>query len=91
MIGNKEPCAALSLIEFEGRRWIFYRSDTPGPIMKSKVYGVLTEAEGGLVAIMIEAGGWFIPRRLVKLHRPVSDIFLALLMATFHGLVFRRG
>ena len=91
VLTNKEPCTSLSLIGFEQEHYVLYKADTPGPVMKSKPYGVLTTREGELVAIIIEAGGWFIPKRLLKLFRPADDLLVALLMATYHGLVFRTA
>ncbi len=85
---NREPCSALSLIDFEGERLVFYRADTPG-FFRSKAYAVVTTASGELVAVLVEVPGWFRPRCHIKMYRSAHDVFIALLMATFHGLVFR--
>ena len=89
ILTNKEPCTSLSLIEFGGRHCILYKADSPGSLMKSKPYGVVTTPTGELLAIVIEAGGWFLPKRRIKLHGLTEDLFTALIMAVFHGLVFR--
>lgn len=88
---NKQPCTSLSLIEFDGEDYILYKADSPGPITKSIAYGVVTTRTGALVAIIIEAGGWFIPKRRIKLGRPAEDILIALMMAAYHGLVFKNN
>lgn len=85
---SREPCTALSLIDFEGERLVFYRADTPG-FFRSKAYAIVTTASGDLVAVIVEVPGWFRPKRHIKMYRPAHDVFIALLMATFHGLVFR--
>lgn len=85
---NREPCTALSLIDFEGERLVFYRADTVG-FFRSKAYAVVTTAAGDLVAVIVEVPGWFRPKCHIKMYRPAHDVFIALLMATFHGLVFR--
>lgn len=84
---NREPCTGLSLIDFEGERLVFYRADTPG-FFRSKAYSVVTNSSGQLVAVLVEVPGWFRPKCRIKLYRPAHDVFVALLMANFHGLVF---
>ena len=87
---NKEPCTGLFLIEFEGEQLVFYRASTPG-FLRPKHYAVVTTASGELVAVIVEVNGWIWANRYLKLHRPCHDVFVALLMATFHGLVFRTS
>ncbi len=85
---NKEPCSALSLISFEGEQLVFYRADTPG-FWRSTAYAVVTTGAGELVAVLVEVPGWFRPKCHIKMYRFAHDVFIALLMAIFHGLVFR--
>jgi hypothetical protein len=83
---NKEPCTAVHLIDFEGVKWVVYRSELPASILTITPYAVVTTESGDLVAIMAIQRGWGRPKNSLKLFRQVPAVCIPLLMAVFHGL-----
>jgi hypothetical protein len=88
---DKEPCTALHLIDFEGEKWVVYRSELPSTLLTVTPYAVVTTASGDLVAIMVIQRGWGLPKNCLKLFRPVPAVCIPLMMAIFHGLQMTRS
>lgn len=86
VLTNKEPCTAVHLIDFEGVKWVVYRSELPASILTITPYAVVTTETGDLVAIMAIQRGWGRPKNSLKLFRQVPAVCIPLMMAIFHGL-----
>jgi hypothetical protein len=83
---NREPCRELNLIDYEGEKWVVYRSELPSSLLTITPYAVVTTAAGELVAILVIQRGWGLFTNCLKLFRRVPAPLIPLLMAVFYGL-----
>ena len=86
VLTNPESCRELHLIDFEGDKWVVYRSELPSTFLTVTPYAVVTTAAGELVAILVMQRGWGLFKNCLKLFRPVPAPHIPLLMAVFYGL-----